>query len=321
MTYSTDEDDSSESESESDNSDSDSNKGKKKKQKKTKKNEKSTKGKGEEKEQKSRKLSKNEMKNMFGDDQDTSESESGSEDEGDLHARLLASMEKDVIPEESEEDLITSRKPKDNDIAKTPAPAKAEEKPTKKENPKQKPPETITNEVKPKVPVTEKPKPKQSEKPAPKTKVEKKDSLKTPSQETTQNKNYQNGPVVDFHEQIRKISTAHGPQAPDLSQLDIPEKHRTSSQNEDDIHNTIDDILKEEPKTGSKSRRGSAKRPISATNSATNAMAEGPENEEEKMKALEEHILENHGKHKQKDEMKKKGSEIDDLISELNLDT
>ena len=288
-----------------------------------------------------------------GSDTNKEDEEEESEDENDLHARLLASMEKEVIPEETEEDLMTPRKaevtPQNPVPPLTTKPltaSKVKEASKQIDNsktttnnkstaPKKQVIASTNNNDKTAAKVPEK----GNVKPNPKPQLSKKDpvekdpeKLKPPAEHLkveTKNKNYKNGPVVDFQEQIRKISSIN---QPDMSQLVIPEKQITMNKNvgkpstnlhDEDIHHAINDILKDEekaarPKTG---KRSSITRPI---NNAEPKKAE-PLDDLKKLRELEDDILQNHKEDtrvtnsKKQDKTKAKGTEVDNLISELKL--
>ena len=299
---------------------------------------------------------KKEKEDSESEDQDGEDDES--EDENDRHARLLASMEKEVIPEETEEDLVTPRKPEPvkvivvpkPEVVKTEAP-KNPPKPIasnklnvkkvepKKDDTKPTPAPTIQKTVplsatnngdanKKKDPPT-----KDKEKPVDpvqtdKIAKEKQEEQMRLERAGAKDKNYKNGPVVDFHEQIRKISSTCQMQAPDLSQLSIPLKHHPikeeaeiASPGDDDMHHAINDILKDKeagarPKTG---RRASQQ-------SSSSAKQIDPESQVNHLKELEEDIIKNHkdgvddsSSSDKQNKTVKSGAEVDNLISELNL--
>ena len=273
---------------------------------------------------------------------DKNSDNSDSEDENDLHARLLASMEKEAIPEETEEDLMTPRsksdtKPNPTASAAAPKPTPVPAKPNQNNISKQ---PTTTSVSKSKAPekVATKPttnKPKEQPTPVPVKKDSSTNKAPSLKVETVNNKNYKNGPVIDFQEQIRKISSID---QPDASQLVIPNKPGTIAENvgeagnnphDDEMHHAINDILKDEnkdtrPRTG-KRRSSVPSRPVSGDSGP----CKGPVaiDNDKKLKELEEDIVRNHKESgtpsrkpsHQDEETMKKGAEVDNLISELNL--
>jgi len=241
------------------------------------------------KDKKKKKNSKNKKKSKTKDDSsddsdDTDKDGSDLENEVDLHARLLESMEKNVILEEDENTETPRTKP----VA--PLPVK----------PNLPPPHLNVEPVA--LPLT---KPNETDG----------KTLTIPefSKEPETTKHYTNGPAIDFEEQIRKISSTN--QSIDMSKLVMPEKHQPIKEH-DDIHSAIDDILKDEESTGNRSRRSST---VAKPSPPVPVSLNKPKVDESKrLKELEDSILESHGKQK-KEVLSKKGSEVDNLISELNL--
>ena len=288
----------------------------------------------DEKNKKKKPINKDKNDKLSASKNDSSDSESDknsdhsdSEEEGDLHARLLASMEKEAIPEETEEDLMTPRSSKPDPKPSQPTsgnPPKPKETPKQNNNSKPTPASSNVPEKVVTKPAANKPK----QQP---TKADQ--QPKSPANlkiEPVNNKNYKNGPVVDFQEQIRKISSLD---QPDLSQMVIPEKPenipegagKASKPHDDEIHHAINDILKDEDK-GARPRTGRRRSSVPSRPASGDS---GPSKEpvvdnDKKLKELEEDIVKNHkeggnSNRKHDDETMKKGAEVDSLISELNL--
>lgn len=158
----------------------------------------------------------------------------------------------------------------------------------------------------------------------------KNDNLPTkPQTETTTsvveptNTVYQNGPVVDFHEQIRRISTNVSPDASkftDNKPKDTTDNRSTkTSNNGPAIHEAIDDILSDSPKQDKRNSQETKSKQKQAKENNNDKVTQPKVTLEDELKSLEESILANHDELKVSETKNRKESTVDDLIEELNL--
>lgn len=143
--------------------------------------------------------------------------------------------------------------------------------------------------------------------------------------DTSDDRNYKNGPIVDFHKQIRRISNH---MAPNIEELETPSVDKSNINDDkpvaptksEDIHDAIDDILSNSPQLPSRksSQEAKSKQPQTPQKMETEKRKQPSSTIEDELHSLEESILANHENNLSQSKQKKE-STVDDLLMELNM--